>query len=261
VVPSRTLILQSHNFQVLRGWIGPCVDSVRRWTEQRHYDYRFLGDEIFDPLPDDLRLKLQDHLPIQADLARLILLREALDNGYDRVVWFDADVLVFAPDDLEIDSIPDSNAFGRELWVDTDVGKRLKTWRNIHNAACLFRKGDPVLPYLIHATETILQDTAQEKITPQIVGTKLLTALDTIVRFGRLNTVGSLSPLVLRDLASDGGVKSDGTALEALQVAVTKDKISPPAAVNLSASMAQSEMNSDQMNGIVDTLLMRGQLF
>ena len=53
VAASRTIILQSHNFQVLRGWIGPCVDSVRRWTEQRGYDYRFLGDEIFDLLPDE----------------------------------------------------------------------------------------------------------------------------------------------------------------------------------------------------------------
>jgi hypothetical protein len=255
VAASRTIILQSHNFQVLRDWIGPCVDSVRRWTEQQGYDYRFLGDEIFDLLPDDLRLKLQDHLPIQADLARLVLLRDALSNGYDRAVWFDADLLVFAPDLLEIDSIPETNAFGRELWVDTDVGKRLKTWRNIHNAACLFRKGDPVLPFLIHATENILNEVAPDKITPQIVGPKFLTALDNITRFGRINSVGALSPLVLHDIASGGG-----PALDALQGAVQKDKLPTPTAANLCASL-QSPETSGRMDRIVQLLLEKRRLF
>ncbi|MDF1749874.1 MAG: hypothetical protein P1V34_13465 [Alphaproteobacteria bacterium] len=253
---SRTIILQSHNFQVLRGWIGPCVDSVRRWTEQRGYEYRFLGDEIFDLLPDDLRLKLQDHIAIQADLARLLLLRDALDNGYDRAVWFDADLLIFAPDRLEIESIPETNAFGRELWVDLDVGKRLKTWRNLHNAACIFRKGDPVLPFLIYATERIINDTAADKITMQMVGPKLLTALGNIVRFGRLNTVGALSPLVLKDIAAGGG-----PALDALKVAVTKDKLPAPTAANLRASLAHSPEAGNRMDTVVADLLRTGHLF
>ncbi len=252
---SDTLVLQSHNFQVLRGWIGQCADSTRRWAEARGYDYRFLGDEIFDLLPDALRLKLLGRMPIQADLARLLLLRDALEDGYRRAVWIDADVLIFAPDRLDLDSIPESQAFGRELWVEEDIAGRLKTWRNAHNAICLFRQGDPVLPFLIHTTECILARIDPDAIAPQIVGPKLLTALDTIAGFGRIDTVGAASPPVLRDIDQGGG-----PALDALHTAIAKDKLPPPAALNLCASLNSGVEAQARLDRVVARLLERGRV-
>ncbi len=252
---SRTLIIQSHNFQVLRGWIGRCVDSVREWSEARGYEYRFLGDEIFDLVPEWYREKLPDRLRIQADLARLILIRDALDAGYDQAVWFDADLLVYVPDRLSLDSVEDNCAFGRELWVGTDAAGRLKTWRGIHNAVCLFRSGCPTLPFLIQTVERIIDRTEAGQITPQMVGPKLLTALDAIVGFGRIDSVAAFSPLVLRDIDAGGG-----DALASLKAATGREKMEMPAAANLRASLCGDTTNDELLERAVARLLKEGTL-
>lgn len=255
MIESRTLIIQSHNFQVLRGWIGRCVDSVREWSESRGYEYRFLGDEIFDLLPGWYRDKVAGRMPIQADLARLILIRDALESGFDRAVWFDADLLVYAPDRLNLDSITESCAFGRELWVGTDPAGRLKTWRSIHNAVCLFQAGSPVLPFLIHTVERIIARAEADRIAPQMVGPKLLTALDNIAGFGRIETVAAFSPLVLRDIDSGGG-----DALASLKSAIGREKMPPPAAANLCASLCDDPNSDELLERVVARLLKDGAL-
>ncbi|MDW3207827.1 MAG: hypothetical protein R8L07_20015 [Alphaproteobacteria bacterium] len=247
---SRTLIIQSHNFQVLRGWIGRCVDSVREWSESSGYEYRFLGDEIFDLIPNWYRDKVSGRMPIQADLARLILIRDALASGFDRAVWFDADLLVFAPDRLDLDQVQDTCAFGRELWVGTDPAGRLKTWRSIHNAVCLFQAGDPVLPFLIHTVERIIDRADADRIAPQMVGPKLLTALDNIAGFGRIETVAAFSPLVLRDIDAGGG-----DALASLKSAIGREKMPMPAAANLCASLSGDRTSDELLERVVRRLL------
>jgi hypothetical protein len=249
----RTLILQSHSWQVLRGWIGTCVDSVRSWSEAREYDYRFLGDEIFELVPEWYKAKTDGRLPIQADLARLLLLRDALDQGYERALWFDADCLVFAPEALDIDAVTDSCAFGRELWVAPDAKGRLKTWRSLHNAACLFRRGDPVLPFLIRATERVVAKADPSHIAPQMVGPKLLTALDAMGGFGRMDRVAGFSPAVLDDLAA-----GEGPALTVLRAALAKDGMPTPAAANLCASLCEGPEAEARMEAAIGRLLAGG---
>lgn len=250
---SKTLILQSHNWQVLRGWIGDCVSSVRSWADMRGYEYQFLGDEIFDLLPTDYRQKLVGRLPTQADLARLLLIQDALQRGYDRAVWFDADLLIFAPDRLSLDNVTDSCAFGRELWVDHDKKGKLKTWRSLHNAACLFRAGDATLPFLIQTTERIIARADPQHIAPQMVGPKLLTALDSIAGFGRLNDITGFSPLVLDDIDHGGG-----KALTALLAAIAKDQLPAPAAANLCASLNGEEADVARLERVINRLLLAG---
>lgn len=246
----RTLILQSHSWQVLRGWIGTCVDSVRSWAQVRGYDYRFLGDEIFEIVPAWYRAKTVGRLQIQADLARLLLIRDALEQGYDRAVWVDADCLIFDPDALEIDGVDDSCAFGRELWVAPDGKGRLKTWRSLHNAVCLFRRGDPVLPFLIRATGRIIAQADPDRIAPQMVGPKLLTALEAMGGFARLDRAGAFSPPVIDDLAAGGG-----PALALLRAALSKDGLPPPAAANLCASLCAGPDTDARMQAAIAHLM------
>ena len=177
--------------------------SVRAWAGQSGYDYAFHGDEIFTPIDPSLREKLKHRLPVLADLARLYAARTALEN-YDRVVWFDADTLLFAPEHLSID-IDDSFALGEETWIEEDENGRLKPRRNLHNALLVIRRGDPVLPFLIRCTERILTRIDPDKVAPQIVGPKLLGALNPMADFAVLPTVGALSPLVIRDIAAGRG--------------------------------------------------------
>lgn len=233
----------------MRGWIGDCVRSVHDWAEARGYDYHFLGDEIFDLLPRGYREKTAGRFPIQADLARLLLLQDALAAGYDQALWFDADLLIFAPERLEIDTITDSCAFGRELWVDRDRSGKLKVWRNTHNALCLFRQGDPVLPFLIHTTQRIVAKADAAKIAPQMVGPKLFTALDSIAGFGRLDAVAAFSPLILQGIDAGGG-----EALDLLRKTLKKEGRQEPAAANLCASLEDPGADPNLLPRVVSAL-------
>ena len=45
--------------------------SVERWAMANGYDYRSMGDELFDAVPDWYMRKVRGRMPIAADLARL----------------------------------------------------------------------------------------------------------------------------------------------------------------------------------------------
>lgn len=57
-------------------------------------------------------------LPV-TDVARLYLLTEVLMQGYERVIWLDADTIVFDPDSLEI-PVGEGYAFCREIVLRRD---------------------------------------------------------------------------------------------------------------------------------------------
>ena len=202
-MPDSTLVFQSHRPDALEGWIGRCTESVRQWAEGEGHDYSFIGDEFFETVDPGLREKLAHRLPVLADLARLYAARAALER-YERVVWFDADTLLFAPSELSVD-IPDTFALGEETWIEEDGNGRLKPRRNLHNAVLVIRRGDPVLPFLIRCTERILSKIDPDRIAPQIVGPKLMSALNPMADFTVLKSVGALSPLVIRDIAAGRG--------------------------------------------------------
>ncbi|MEQ8441895.1 MAG: hypothetical protein RIM33_00535 [Alphaproteobacteria bacterium] len=226
------------------------MDSVRDWAASCGFDYRFLGDEIFDPLPGWYRQKLNGRMPILADLARLYLLRDALENGHDTAVWLDADTLVFAPDAFDLGPIDATAAFGREIWVDIDAKGKMKAWRNTHNAACLFRKGDTTLPFLIDTTERIIARADPDRIAPQMVGPKLLSALDTIAGFSKLDAVHAFSPPVIADIDRGGG-----PALDRLKSEIAKHRLPTPVAANLCASLISVEKDVMRVERIIERLL------
>ena len=86
--------------------------SVAGWSQQQGYHYHCIGDELFDGVTPDLCAKLQQRMPILADLARLRWIESELAVRGGLVVWIDADT-------LEVDpawSVPDSEhtVFGGE---------------------------------------------------------------------------------------------------------------------------------------------------
>ena len=222
----RTLVIQSASDLDRPDWLIACVHSVERWARERGYDYRLWGDDALELTPRWYRAKLGGRLPIVADLARLLLIRDALANDYQRACWLDADVLLFAPQRLEL---PDNDecAFGREYWMQKDRGGRWQVRRNVHNAICSFVAGCPVLPFLIRTTERIIARADAEHIAPQMVGPKLLSALHNLTGFELIDTIGALSPAVLDDLERGGG-----EALRAMPAAPE-----PLAGINLCASV------------------------
>ncbi|MEJ2131721.1 MAG: hypothetical protein P8Y95_08920, partial [Gammaproteobacteria bacterium] len=112
---NHTLVIQSHRMPLPANWLERCLRSVTAWAAARGFEYRFVDDALFAPLPDWLREKTAERPAVAADYARLVALREALAAGYEAAVWCDADFLVFAPERLDLRE--ESYAFGREVWV------------------------------------------------------------------------------------------------------------------------------------------------
>ena len=238
-----TLVIQSYRSRTKPEWIAACLESVRAWAAGQGWDYRFVGDEIEERVPDWYRERAQGRWPVITDLARLLLARDALAEGRDRVLWVDADVLVFGAAGPDLSAAGEAGyGFCREIWVQPD-GAGLRVYRNVHNALCWFRPENPVLDFYIHACERIV-GRLDGGAPNQIVGPKLLTALHNMLGFPLLDDVGMASPLVTRDLAAGGG--------PALRRLILESPV-PLRAINLCASLVGREVDGVGM----DDALMR----
>ena len=239
-----TLIIQSHRSPLPYAWIDSCLQSVRDWSETNQYNYRFIGDELFDVLPKIILDKIQLQKVIVTDLARLLFIQEAL-NDYASVVWLDADFLIFDPEQFILPN--ESYAVGREVWVQQDQNGKLKVYKKVHNAFLLFRRGNSFLNFYVDTAERLLLQN-QGSMPPQFIGPKLLTALHNVVQLPVMETAGMLSPLVIKDL-----IAGEGPALSLFR----QQSISMLAAANLCASscdrddIAVAEM--EKLIGILTT--------
>ena len=175
--------------------------GVKQWAENNGFEYNCLGDEVFDVLPTGYRQKLEGRGPILADLARLVHARAALQDGYEAVVWCDSDTLVIEPDWQP--TIPSHSIFGLELWLQRDKAGRLEIRKQPHNAYFMFTASSPVLDFLIHTVESIIHRADPAHIAPQMVGPKLLKALNTFADFDLEPSAGAMSPLLSESLLKD----------------------------------------------------------
>lgn len=237
-----TLVIQSCSERQRQSWMRLCLASVARWSEERGHDYRFVGDEIFDVVPDWYRAKVGAKLPVATDYGRLVLMRDALDAGYDEVIWFDADLVIFDPALALV--FEGTCAFGHEVWIQPRDG-RFEARRNVHNAVCVFRKGCPVLPFLLHTVESLVRRVDPNHIAPQFAGPRLLNALHPLADFALLPQVGALSPDVVRDL-----IAGQGPALDLLR----RESRVPLQAANVCASVN----GDDAAEKAIAVLLQRG---
>jgi len=171
--------VQSFRRHDVPAWIGDCMAGVQRWAASRNFEYRMLGDEFLELVPHWYRAKAHGYITVVADLARLVLIRRNLELGYDRVLWIDADVVVFDPSALSVD-VEAPYAYSREVWVERSAGGALKFLAKVNNSACLFSNSREAFAhlngYIARCKSTIA---GLRTITDHtIVGTRLLTALN-----------------------------------------------------------------------------------
>ena len=247
---SSTLIIQSHRSPLPYRWLSQCLESVSEWCEQNYFHYRFLGDELFDLLDPSIIEKTSTQKVITSDIARLIAIRQALIEGYTRVVWLDADFLIFDPASFILSDA--SYALGREVWVQQDKQKRLKVYSKIHNAFLMFTKDNSFLDFYIEtAIGLVLKNTGT--MPPQFVGPKFLSAIHNIACLPVMESAGMLSPAVIKDIL--GG---EGKALS-----LFKSK-SPQiiAGANLCCSSVESlQIEPQEMEVLIDILLNSKEVF
>ena len=79
------LVIQSAAEQA-PAWQKRCMGSVQKWATSRGYAYRFLGDELFEQVPDWYMEKVRGRMPIAADLGRLQWIERLLSQGYSWVL-------------------------------------------------------------------------------------------------------------------------------------------------------------------------------
>lgn len=231
----KTIVYQSVCPDQIPDWLQTCLDSVRAWSQQKNYDYTLVGDEIFSLIPDWYWQKTCHQKVIATDLGRLLLARKFLEKGYDRAIWFDADVLIFAPELLAI-STTEEYAFGKEVWVQ-DKNKQLKAYPKVHNAVCVFCQGNSFLDFYIHACQRIIKNFQGKQMVPQLVGPKFLSVLHNTMQLPLIKEVAMFSPLVLQDILNGGG--------EALNLH-QENQNSPIYAANLSSSLVGKEEGSSE---------------
>ncbi len=225
----KTLVLQSHRHPLPYDWLEPCLESVRRWSHANVFDYHFVGDELFSVIDKSLQSKFSSRVVILTDLARLLWIRDFLQQGYHRVVWLDADFLVFNVSPFQLPGT--SYALGREVWIQKDKNSRLRAYSKVHNAFLMFRRNNAFLDFYIETADRLLH-LNKGHVPPQFIGPKLLTALHNIAYCPVLETAGMLSPLVIRDI-----LKGNGKALELFK----RESPAKLYAANLGASVVMKE--------------------
>lgn len=237
---SDTLVIQSHRDPLPYEWLQSCLDSVRIWAELNCFDYRFIGDELFDPLDAGILQRTKKQIVIATDLARLFQIQQALARGYQTVIWCDADFLIFHPQRFELVDAP--YALGREVWIQENEKGRLKAYVRVHNAFLMFRQGNPFLAFYLDTAQRLL-DLNTGRMPPQFIGPKLLSALHNICQCPIQETAGMLSPLLIKSILQDEPSAFDLFSMRSSQL---------PAAANLCGSSLESgEVSSDEMQQLI----------
>jgi len=246
----KTIVYQSQSVLNMQPWVQACTRSVQHWAKFVGADYQFIDDALFEHVPKTLRVKFEKQSVVLTDLARLRLLLSALQGGYQRAVWLDADMLVFDPSNLKLPQT--THAVGREVWVQLAKGK-LRAYKKVHNALLMATGNDSFLPFYADTAEKMLAQ-VECPVVPQFIGPKWLSAQHNIAGLNIVESAGMLSPLALRDVCARGG--------EALRLTCAKHKESLTA-VNLSASYVGKTSdgicnNEAEYEQAVELLLMHG---
>lgn len=227
-------------------WVRRCVATVREWSRAAGHDHEVLGDELLDLAPGWVTERSTSVLPV-TDVARLVLLIDRLERGWERVVWCDADVVVFAPRVVDLPVAP--LAVGWEVWVTGDGPGRLRAVALPNNSVLVATDPDHVRQLLAFTLETAR--TTRRPIHPRRLGP------DVLVRWTRrrvlppVASVTLVSPRVVADLAA-----GDGPALRRW-VAELGDRAGRVGALNLCSSMAPALPGADRTAGAAVERLLR----
>ena len=192
----KTVVYQSFRTTDVPPWIETCMQSARDWAAARRFEYRFYDDAFFDLCPPWYRDRVERNILLMSDLARLVAARRLLDEGFERTIWIDADLLIFAPAAFEVET-SEPFAFNTELWVNREQGKFIG-WRRVNNAVCTFDRGNPFLDFYVDACQRIVRQVlADAPIDRLSVGTNFLAALHKLTPLPLIRSVGTFNPILM----------------------------------------------------------------
>ena len=247
---NKTLVLQSHQNPLPYQWLKICIHSVQQWADYHQFDYLLMDDQLFELVPPHLLQKTIKQKVIATDLARLLQLQYFLKQGYDCVIWCDADFLIFEPEKFILTA--DRYLLGREIWIQKNQKNKLKAYKKVHNAFLMFRQNNPFLDFYADTASRLLELNTGT-MPAQFIGPKLLTAIHNISLCPVLETAGMLSPLVIKNIISGGGA-----ALDLFKI----KSISPLYAANLCTSSYQNhELSLTEIEQVIQILQSKKKIF
>jgi hypothetical protein len=194
----KTLVIQSYRANDVPEWIGGCLESVRGWARDQGFDYQLAGDDSFRLCGEDYLARVGENIRSITNLSRLMLVQQAHAAGYDRAIWFDADIFVFAPEQLRID-LTSRYAFARETWVSRSAPDEWTAFSGVNNSVFVCMAEEPDLEWLISTTRHIARH--RQISSNYQVGGDLIKGMHASLDFQVVENVGMFSNHVVVALA------------------------------------------------------------
>lgn len=198
----KVAVLQSFRTVDVPSWITHCMDSVRQWALSQGWDYLVLDDRFLELPPGWVRERCGGNLYAVTDIARLIWAEDVLSGNHARVIWVDADVLVFDPSGLARHvSAVQEHGFARELFLRV-AGRRTEPQWGLNNALMVFDHHTPVLANYLRICLARLDGYRDGDVPRTAMGPTLLQQLDAAVRLHRIEGVGLFTPAMMEPFAA-----------------------------------------------------------
>ena len=175
------------------------MQSVNQWATSNGWDYAFMDDAFLALAPASVQKVCGSNIYALTDICRLEWMRGALDRGYDRAIWADADVLVFAPQSLQIDEVR-GHGFAREVFLQLERSGGVTPIEGINNALMFFESGDDTLEVYLQACLDALQSMEPGKVPRTALGPHLLKSLDDKRGLNRIERVGLFTQAVMSEI-------------------------------------------------------------
>lgn len=170
------------------------MQSAKEWAEIQGYAYRFIDDSFFGYVPDWFREAVKGQRHLLSDLARLELARLYLDEGWERVIWVDADIYICDRQGFIIGDEHD-HWLCEELWVFIRDNE-LQFSRRVNNAVLSFSRGNRFLDFYRNACQKIVRS-KQGKLRHSEIGTSFLSGIAHLLPLRK--EVAMFSPLLLAE--------------------------------------------------------------
>ncbi len=192
----KVLVLQSDKPPPRPEWRRRCLTSVEDWAAAQGYAYRLIGDELFDPIPEDLRKACAGVLLPLTDIGRLLWLQKLLQEGWERAIWLDADILIF-----DASMRITGEAVGREIWISKGRETGFRAAESVNNCVLSVSAQSALRRRLLEAT---LAKAASFRAPPhpRALGPDLFRRLHAADPLPVVPDIAMTSPIMLAALAN-----------------------------------------------------------